>query len=329
MITSVGWCAGRPADHGVASETDVAALQLAAYPGTTAVREFRTGAPSVGWWSQQTLAATSAAANRPRQFDVAFSWTDVLNKPVRPLLESVPQWVNRIILVGVHEMHNPSKGYNPGRFANDMEWITSEIPESMRSRVVRAPCFIYYRSRISAPAETQAYLDPLLADSLIDAVMWDGYPSNPIDATPTNPINYEPAESYLSHARQWMEYTGLPYGWLELNFARRPSDPTGRGRARWFGDIYRGTRADKGITVCQFHYNLADLLAETGYVEDDAWAALCRESEAAQLAYSEGFEEAQYHSAGQYAAGSRHAYEDVATFTAGRLGELNGIDNNH
>jgi hypothetical protein len=330
MITSVGWCAGRPADHGVTDETDVAALQMAANPGTTALRDFRTGAPSVGWWSTQTMAAAAIAAVRPRQFDVAFSWTRVAGHPVRPVLDSAPGWVNRIILVGVHEMHNPAKKYTPEQFTKDMEWIRSEVPDGMHDRVVVAPCFIYYRSRISAPSETQAYLAPLLSGGLIDAVMWDGYPSNPADVGkpggPTNPAVYEPAVSFVQHAREWMVETNLPYGWLELNFARRVDDPDGRRRAAWFGGMYRQTRADGGITVCQFHHNLGDLLTEPGTAEDDAWAALCRESEAAQLAYGEGHAAAQFDAVERYSAGLRAAYADVNAHVSGRLGSINGID---
>jgi hypothetical protein len=320
MRTSVGWCAGRPADHGVADEADVAAVQLAAYPGTTAVREFRTGPPSVAWWSTQTLGAAGQYATRARQFDAVLSWTDVDGRPLRNTLESVPAWVDRVVLLGVHEMHNPSKGYTPERFAKDMAWITSEIPDRLRDRVVRAPCFIYYRSRITAPQETGAYLAPLLADDLIDAVMWDGYPSNPADVGKpggaTNPPTYEAPGSFLQHAREWMTETDLPYGWGELNFGRRASDPTGRARAAWFGDIYRGTRADAGLTVCQFHYNLADLIHESGYVEDDAWAALCRESEGCRIALDTAHEE---DVAEAFRNGQDGAYADVAAYATGKI----------
>lgn len=319
MRTSVGWCAGRPADHGVEDEADVAAVQFAAYPGTTALRDFRTGMPSTAWWSTQTLGAAASYVTRPRQFDVCLSWTSVDGAPLRAVLEATPAWVDRIILVGVHEMHNPSKGYTPERFAKDMRWITSEIPDWIRPRVIRAPCFIYYRSRISAPQETSAYMAPLLDEGLVDAIMWDGYPSNPADASPSNPTRYEPAASFVQHARDWMGETGLPYGWGELNFARRSSDPTGRQRAAWFGDVYRETRKDNGLMVCQFHYNLADLLRETGYVEDDAWAALCRESEAARLAYDDGFSEAQVDGGAMYRTGQADAYADVIAYANGKI----------
>ena len=166
MRTSVGWCAGRPADHGVSDETDVAEIQFAAYPGTTALREFRTGMPSTGWWSTQTLGAAARHVSRPRQYDAVISWTSVAGAPLNAVLEATPGWVDRIVLLGVHEMHNPTKGYTPDRFAADMRWITSEIPDRLRSRVVRAPCFIYYRSRITAPGETGAYLAPLMDEGL-------------------------------------------------------------------------------------------------------------------------------------------------------------------
>ena len=153
--------------------------------------------------------------------------------------------------------------------------------------------------------------------------MWDGYPSNPADVGKpggaTNPPNYEPAESFLQHAREWMVDTNLPYGWGELNFGRRQNDPTGRGRAAWFGDIYRGTRLDGGITVNQFHYNLADLLAEGGYVEDDAWAALCRESEGCRLAHDAGYEDAAMDNGESYRNGLNDAYADVAGYANGKI----------
>jgi hypothetical protein len=220
--------------------------------------------------------------------------------------------------VGVHEMHNPSKNYTPAKFAADMRWVRTEVPDRLRSRVILAPCFIYYRSRISAPHETAAYMEPLLDEGLADAMMWDIYPSNPEDVGnpggATNPPEYEPAESLLQHARDWMGETGLPYGVLEFNYGRRANDPTGRARAALFGDVVRGVRADGGITVCQFHYNLADLIAEEGYVEDDAWAALCRESEAARLAYEAGYGDAQVDSGTGYRYGYRDAWNEAALY---------------
>ena len=307
-------------------EVDVARLQLAAYPGTTAVREFRTGMPTEAWWDQQTLQACAEVAVRPKQFDVGLSWTQVDGAPLRAMLEAVPEWVDRIILMGVHEMHSPAKKYTPERFAADMAWITNEIPDWLRDRVVRAPCFIYYRSRISAPGETVAYLGPLIDNDLIDAIMWDVYPSNPEDVGgpggATNPPEYEPAESLLSHARNWMGEIGLPYGIGEFNFGRRLSDPTGRQRAALYGDVVRGVRADRGLTITQFHYNLADLMVEQGFVEDDAWAALCRESEAARLAYEVGYGDSQVNSTIAYNNGRRDAYADVALFAHAKANNL-------
>ncbi|HET9234918.1 MAG TPA: hypothetical protein VFP10_12325, partial [Candidatus Eisenbacteria bacterium] len=318
-----GWCAGRPADHGVENETEVAKLQLAAYPGTTGVREFRTGMPSTAWWSQQTLGALANHAVRPRQFDVALSWTTVNGAPLRATLEAAPSWVDRIILLGVHEMHNPSKGYTPDKFAADMRWVRAEIPERLRSRVIVAPCFIYYRSRISAPSETAAYLTPLMDERLIDAVTWDIYPSNPADVGnpggATNPPEYEPAASLLQHARDWMDETGLPYGIMEFNYGRRANDPDGRKRAALYGDVFRLARADGAISLLDFHYSGGDMLARGEVPEMDQWAALCRESEAARLAYEVGYSDAQLASAGSYENGRRDAYADVALYAQTKI----------
>jgi hypothetical protein len=148
--------------------------------------------------------------------------------------------------------------------------------------------------------------------------MWDIYPSNPADVGkpggPTNPPEYETAESLLSHARSWMDETALPYGVTEFNFGRRASDPDGRRRAALFGDVVRLARADGAVTVQQFHYNLADLIREEGYVEDDAWAALCRESEAARLAYEVGFSDAQINAGDSYRRGQRDAWNEAALY---------------
>ena len=57
---SVGWCAGRPGDHELANEAQVAELFMNTYPGTSCVRDFRgSEIPAANWWTTQTCAAVN------------------------------------------------------------------------------------------------------------------------------------------------------------------------------------------------------------------------------------------------------------------------------
>jgi hypothetical protein len=72
---------------------------------------------------------------------------------------------------------------------------------------------------------------------------------------------------------------------MELNHKRIESDTDGRRRAAWFNGIFHGVRSDQGITVMQFHYNQADLIAMSHIAEQDMLESLCRESDAARRGY--------------------------------------------
>lgn len=297
-LTTMGWCAGRPQDHGTGlNEADVARIQHLRYPFTSSVRDFRgNSSPSTSWWSTQTLDAT-ADARTALTVDVALSWTQIQNRPLIPFLNTKPSWVNRIFLLGVHEMHNPDKGYTPQRLLEDFRYMRSQVIEagSAGRGVFLIPTFIYYRERDpenkGTSGEVKRYLDPLASEGLTDAIGWDCYPCDPTEDKPWAPENYEDPEDYLEMYDEFEnQYDGLPGAVFELNHRRVPNDFDGRRRAQWLVGMFQALKSRNALTVNHFHYNEADLIAHDHVAEQDALAALCREASAAWDGYRLGLE---------------------------------------
>src|SRR5688500_3739021 len=259
MLTSVGWCAGRPADHDLDDERAVAARLLSAYRHTTAVRDFRgSSVPSSSWWTTQTLGAVGehwTPGDLP--VDVVLSWNS-LTAPVSPLLETIPEWVGKIYLLGQHE---PELKITPEQHFAQFRLIRTEINAfSLNKRVHLGPAYVLYRARITAPVDTERYVIPLVREGLIDFIAWDGYPSNPAEAQPTNPEEYEDPDAFSAVPRSWSNRTGLPYAWAELHHKRLTWDFAGLNCADWHAGVYRAARADNARFVTQFHYNHGDFL---------------------------------------------------------------------
>lgn len=325
MLTTVGWCAGRPQDYPEGTtEYDLALEQASFYRDTTAVRDFRGASrPTAIWWSTQTLeamgdhfdAVAASGALQPR-IDVVLSWDPMAGAPLTELLAARPAWVNRIFLLGMHE---PEVKISPAQLVEGFRYIRAQIGPR-NAGVLLGPAFILYRARLGAPAELPRYLDPLVDQGLIDFVAWDGYPSDPSSSSPSKPNHYESAQSFSALPRRVSTDTGLPYAWAELHHGRIPKDTDGRGSARWHADIYRQARADGALFVTQFHYSGGDFLRRkiggTNPVavaprlpEADMWSAVCQEAWACRQAALWGEDEG----VGQWNQGYGQALADVET----------------
>jgi hypothetical protein len=316
-ITSVGWCAGRPADHGYGDEQDVASKFLREYLDTTAVRDFRgTNLPAANWWDTQTCGAVSEAYAAGRvahgSVDVVFSWEKVwagTYAGLAALLDARPGWVRRTILLGRHE--SDKKATASQHLADNrrlreqvnayLDFGPGERPADPHATgaVLMGPAYILYRARIGNPGAMAGYIEPSVEEQLLDFIAWDVYPSDPTDKPNSSGVGtrYEDPASVFSLPAQWMTRTGLPTAIAELHHGRVPGDSltgapaelAGYECADWHEGIYREAVALDALFVTQFAYNLGDFLAHDRYPEAVRWRSVTREAATAARQYSNGW----------------------------------------
>lgn len=246
----LGWCPG----------TLSVDAMFARYPGTEAVRVFRSSTQTLPSWSGTVLGPIVAAGAVPH---LSFKIWDLA--AVTTWLNSMPSG-QRLILTYWHEPEQQTSGDPlPAVFRSRwLELVQTLESHPARSRITLAPVFTHYWwEHNTNPAATWWPADAAYG---IDAIGFDVYNESS--------SSYRDPADMLKLCRDMSAQVGKPYLIAEWGAERVSTDPGGTGCADWMRSFVQVLHADDALTGTWFHVGGDDIIAQNRVVEEETLAAL-------------------------------------------------------
>lgn len=259
-MTFFGWCPG----------SLNTAQMLTQYPGTTAVRLFRSPGQGLPAWTANPIAMVPAGVH------ILLSWKD-WPYDLDSWLNDMP--TSRQGTVTLTYRHEPEQGVDQGDlpaadFIDDWEEIVDYLDDHpKRSWIKLAPIYTAYWATHGGHDWHDFW--PSSAAAGIDAIGWDVYN----DSTTV----YNSPAAKLEIMNEVAAETGKPWFIGEWGSPRITSDPTGAGCAAWMTAMADQMTADGCTHACFFHADVGgtfDLIANGRTNEVNALRAIVADSAA-------------------------------------------------